>query len=47
MTLSLNDRARELADRLAADSEAARVEVTTSGAGDEAHGPIRIQLRRE
>jgi methenyltetrahydromethanopterin cyclohydrolase len=29
MTLSLNDRARELADRLAADAEAARVEVTT------------------
>ena len=27
MTLSLNDRARELADRLAADAEAARVEV--------------------
>ena len=29
MTLSLNDRALELADRLAADAEAARVEVTT------------------
>jgi len=29
MTLSLNDRARELADRLAADAEAARVAVTT------------------
>ena len=29
MKLSLNDRARELADRLAADAEAARVEVTT------------------
>jgi methenyltetrahydromethanopterin cyclohydrolase len=29
MTLSLNDRARELADRLAADADAARVEVTT------------------
>jgi methenyltetrahydromethanopterin cyclohydrolase len=33
MTLSLNDRARELADRLAADSEAARVEVTTLANG--------------
>ena len=29
MTLSLNDRALELADRLAADAEAARVEVST------------------
>jgi methenyltetrahydromethanopterin cyclohydrolase len=29
LTLSLNDRALELADRLAADAEAARVEVTT------------------
>ena len=33
MTLSLNDRARELADRLAADAEAARVEVTTLSNG--------------
>ena len=33
MTLSLNDRARELADRLAADAEAARVEVTTLANG--------------
>jgi methenyltetrahydromethanopterin cyclohydrolase len=31
--LSLNDRARELADRLAADAEAARVEVTTLANG--------------
>src|SRR5918997_386995 len=31
--LSLNDRARELADRLAADAEAARVEVTTLSNG--------------
>jgi len=33
MTLSLNDRARELADRLAADAEAARVEVITLSNG--------------
>jgi methenyltetrahydromethanopterin cyclohydrolase len=33
MTLSLNDRAREIADRLAADAEAARVEVTTLSNG--------------
>ena len=33
MILSLNDRARELADRLAADAEAARVEVTTLANG--------------
>jgi methenyltetrahydromethanopterin cyclohydrolase len=33
MTLSLNDRARELADRLAADAEAAGVEVTTLANG--------------
>jgi methenyltetrahydromethanopterin cyclohydrolase len=33
MTLSLNDRALELADRLAADAEAARVEVTTLSNG--------------
>jgi methenyltetrahydromethanopterin cyclohydrolase len=33
MTLSLNDRAAELADRLAADAEAARVEVTTLSNG--------------
>jgi methenyltetrahydromethanopterin cyclohydrolase len=33
MSLSLNDRARELADRLAADSEAASVEVTTLANG--------------
>jgi methenyltetrahydromethanopterin cyclohydrolase len=33
MTLSLNDRALELADRLAADAEAARVEVTTLANG--------------
>ena len=33
MTLSLNDRARELADRLAADAEAARVAVTTLSNG--------------
>src|SRR4051794_41948866 len=31
--LSLNDRALELADRLAADAEAARVEVTTLSNG--------------
>ena len=31
--LSLNDRARELADRLAADADAARVEVTTLANG--------------
>ena len=31
--LSLNDRARELADRLAADAEAARVDVTTLSNG--------------
>jgi methenyltetrahydromethanopterin cyclohydrolase len=33
LTLSLNDRALELADRLAADAEAARVEVTTLSNG--------------
>jgi methenyltetrahydromethanopterin cyclohydrolase len=33
MTLSLNDRALELADRLVADAEAARVEVTTLSNG--------------
>jgi methenyltetrahydromethanopterin cyclohydrolase len=33
MTLSLNDRALELADRLAADAEAARVQVTTLSNG--------------
>src|SRR3954447_18112084 len=33
MTLSLNDRALELADRLAADADAARVEVTTLSNG--------------
>ena len=33
MTLSLNDRAMELADRLAADAEAARVAVTTLANG--------------
>jgi methenyltetrahydromethanopterin cyclohydrolase len=33
MTLSINDRAAELADRLAADAEAARVEVTTLSNG--------------
>lgn len=33
MTLSLNDRALRLADRLAADAEAARVEVTTLSNG--------------
>jgi methenyltetrahydromethanopterin cyclohydrolase len=33
MMLSLNDRAQELADRLAADAEAARVEVTTLSNG--------------
>ena len=33
MTLSLNDRALELADRLAADAEAARVEVNTLSNG--------------
>ena len=33
MTLSLNDRALELADRLAADAEALRVEVTTLANG--------------
>jgi methenyltetrahydromethanopterin cyclohydrolase len=33
MTLSLNERALELADRLAADAEAARVEVTTLSNG--------------
>ena len=33
MTLSLNDRARELADRLAADAEAARVAVETLSNG--------------
>jgi methenyltetrahydromethanopterin cyclohydrolase len=33
MTLSLNDRAHELADRLAADAEAARVEVTALSNG--------------
>jgi methenyltetrahydromethanopterin cyclohydrolase len=33
VTLSLNDRALELADRLAADAEAARVEVTTLSNG--------------
>jgi methenyltetrahydromethanopterin cyclohydrolase len=33
MTLSLNDRALQLADRLAADAEAARVEVTTLSNG--------------
>ena len=33
MTLSLNDRALELADRLAADAEAARVAVTTLANG--------------
>jgi methenyltetrahydromethanopterin cyclohydrolase len=33
MTLSLNDRAMELADRLAADAEAVRVEVTTLANG--------------
>ncbi len=33
MTLSLNHRALELADRLAADAEAARVEVTTLSNG--------------
>ena len=33
MTLSLNDRAMELADRLAANAEAARVEVTTLANG--------------
>jgi methenyltetrahydromethanopterin cyclohydrolase len=33
MTISLNDRAHELADRLAADAEAARVKVTTLSDG--------------
>ena len=33
MTLSLNDRARELADRLAADAEAARVDVQSLANG--------------
>ena len=33
MTLSLNDRALEIADRLAGDAEAARVEVTTLANG--------------
>jgi methenyltetrahydromethanopterin cyclohydrolase len=33
VTLSLNDRALQLADRLAADAEAARVEVTTLSDG--------------
>jgi methenyltetrahydromethanopterin cyclohydrolase len=33
MTLSLNDRALELADRLAADADAARVEITTLANG--------------
>jgi methenyltetrahydromethanopterin cyclohydrolase len=33
MTLSLNDRARELADRLAADADALRVAVDTRSDG--------------
>jgi len=33
MTISLNDRARELADRLVADAEAARVQITTLANG--------------